>query len=127
MDVEYQDVELFAHGPHPFRTALFVQLSVVSNNHPRWPTLDGGFKCFSMDGPVPQLASGAPPGATYEFYGDEFGKIKLAGKSRPMKLGDKVEIVTPHCDPTINMHDYYHCVRGNRLVYIWPVDARGSL
>jgi len=127
MDVEYQDVELFAHGPHPFRTALFVQLSVVSNNHPRWPTLDGGFKCFSMDGPVPQLASGAPPGATYEFYGDEFGKIKLAGKSRPMKLGDKVEIVTPHCDPTINMHDYYHCVRGNRLVDIWPVDARGSL
>ncbi|HEY3784976.1 MAG TPA: DSD1 family PLP-dependent enzyme [Steroidobacteraceae bacterium] len=127
MDVEYQDVELFAHGPHPFKTALFVQLSVVSNNHPRWPTLDGGFKCFSMDGPLPQLATGAPAGAAYEFYGDEFGKIKLAGRSRPMKLGDKVEIVTPHCDPTINMHDYYHCVRGQRLVDIWPVDARGSL
>jgi 3-hydroxy-D-aspartate aldolase len=100
---------------------------VVSNNHPTWPTIDGGFKCFSMDGPIPRVARGAPEGAAYEFFGDEFGKIKFAGKQDRLKLGAKVEIVTPHCDPTINMHDFYHCVRGNVLVDIWPVDARGSL
>jgi 3-hydroxy-D-aspartate aldolase len=127
MDVEYEDVELFAGGPHPFKTALYVQLSVVSNNHPEWPTIDGGFKCFSMDGPIPRMARGAPPGALYEFFGDEFGKIKFARRSDALKLGSKVELVTPHCDPTINMHDFYHCVRGNVLVDIWPVDARGSL
>jgi 3-hydroxy-D-aspartate aldolase len=127
MDVEYQDVELFARGPHPFKTALFVQCSVVSNHHRRLPTIDGGFKCFSMDGPIPEIASGAPRGASYQFYGDEFGKIKLAAKSEGMRLGAKVELVTPHCDPTINLHDFIHCVRGDRLVDIWPVDARGSL
>jgi 3-hydroxy-D-aspartate aldolase len=42
-------------------------------------------------------------------------------------LGSKIEFVTPHCDPTINLHDFYHCVRGDVLVDIWPVDARGSL
>ena len=127
MDVEYQDVELFARGPHPFKTALFVQCSVVSNHHRRLPTIDGGFKCFSMDGPIPEIASGAPRGASYQFYGDEFGKIKLTAESAGMRLGAKVELVTPHCDPTLNLHDFIHCVRGQTLVDIWPVDARGSL
>jgi 3-hydroxy-D-aspartate aldolase len=127
MDVEYQAVELFAHARHPFKTALFVQCSVVSNHHRRLPTIDGGFKCFSMDGPIPQIASGAPRGSSYQFYGDEFGKIKLARTSAGIALGAKVELVTPHCDPTINLHDFIHCVRGQTLVDIWPVDARGSL
>jgi 3-hydroxy-D-aspartate aldolase len=127
MDIEYEEVQLFADGPHPFKTALYVQCMVVSNNHRALPTIDGGFKCFSMDGPIPRPARGAPPGAVYQFYGDEFGKIKLARKSDAMKLGAKVELVTPHCDPTINLHDFYHCVRGNVLVDIWPIEARGSL
>jgi D-serine deaminase-like pyridoxal phosphate-dependent protein len=127
MDIEYEDVELFAEGPNPFKTALYVQCMVVSNNRPGWPTIDGGFKCFSMDGPLPRLARGAPAGAVYQYFGDEFGKIKFAGKSDRLKLGSKVEIVTPHCDPTINMHDFYHCLRKNVLVDIWTVDARGSL
>jgi D-serine deaminase-like pyridoxal phosphate-dependent protein len=100
---------------------------VVSNHVPGLPTIDGGFKCFSMDGPIPRPTRGAPAGSKYVFYGDEFGKIKLARKSATLKLGSKVELVTPHCDPTINLHDYYHCVRGSKLVDIWPIDARGSL
>jgi 3-hydroxy-D-aspartate aldolase len=127
MDVEYEAVQLFARGSNPYRTALYVQCMVVSNHVPGLPTIDGGFKCFSMDGPIPRPARGAPAGAKYGFYGDEFGKIKLARKSATLKLGAKVELVTPHCDPTINMHDYYHCVRGSTLVDIWPIDARGSL
>jgi len=127
MDIEYEEVQLFADGPHPFKTALYVQCSVVSNNHRALPTIDGGSKCFAMDGPIPRAARGAPPGAVYQFYGDEFGKMKLARKTDALKLGAKVEFVTPHCDPTINLHDFLHCVRGNMLVDIWPIDARGSL
>jgi 3-hydroxy-D-aspartate aldolase len=127
MDIEYEDVQLFARGANPFKTALFVQCMVVSNNVRGEPTIDGGFKCFSMDGPIPRPAAGAPRGAVYRFYGDEFGKIMLARKNGSLELGAKIELVTPHCDPTINLHDFYHCVRGNRLVDIWPVDARGSL
>jgi len=127
MDVEYQEVELFADETHPFKTALYVQLMVVSGNVPGAPTVDGGFKCFSMDGPLPQLARGAPAGARYQFYGDEFGKIRLPKRDGRMKPGSKVELVAPHCDPTVNLHDYYHCVRANKLAHIWRVDARGSL
>ncbi len=127
MDIEYEEVQLFADGTHPFKAALYVQCMVVNNNHREWPTVDGGFKGFSMDGPVPRPARGAPPGAVYQFYGDEFGKIKFARKTDSLKLGSKIEFVAPHCDPTVNLHDFFHCVRGNVLVDIWPVDARGSL
>jgi 3-hydroxy-D-aspartate aldolase len=127
MDIEYEAVQLFARGPHPFKIALYVQCTVVSSNHRGSPTIDGGFKSFSMDGPIPRPAWGTPSGATYQFYGDEFGKIKFARKTDALALGSKVELVTPHCDPTINLHDFYHCVRGNVLVDIWPIDARGSL
>jgi 3-hydroxy-D-aspartate aldolase len=127
MDSEYEEVQLFSARPHPFEAALYVQCMVVSNNHRAWATIDGGFKCFSMDGPIPRPARGAPPGAVYQFFGDEFGKIKFARKTDSLKLGSKIEFFAPHCDPTVNLHDFYHCVRGNVLVDIWPVDARGSL
>ena len=127
MDLEYEDVQLFAGALHPFKAGLYVQCTVVSNNHREWSAIDGGFKCFSMDGPIPRPARGAPPGSVYQFYGDEFGKIRFARKTDSLKLGSKIEFVTPHCDPTVNLHDFYHCVRGNVLVDIWPVDARGSL
>ena len=49
----------------------------------------------------------------------------MTRRGATLKIGDTVEFVTPHCDPTINLYDRYHCVRGDTLVEIWPVDARG--
>jgi D-serine deaminase-like pyridoxal phosphate-dependent protein len=127
MDTQYNDVQLRATAATPFRTALFVQSMVLSNNHPAAATIDAGFKSFAMDGPIPSVYSGAPRGAQFQFYGDEFGMLRWPSKAKRMELGAKVEFVTPHCDPTVNLHNYYHCVRGDRLVDIWPVDARGPL
>lgn len=127
MDVQYNAVELLRKAPKPFKTSLFVQSMVLSNNHPGSATVDAGFKSFAMDGPVPLVQFGAPGDAIFQFYGDEFGKLTWTGKSKRLPLGKKVEFVTPHCDPTVNLHNVYHCVRGNRLVDIWPVDARGAL
>ena len=71
----------------------------------------------------PTAARGADPASRYAFFGDEHGKLLCAGQ-RPA-LGGRVEFVTPHCDPTVNLHDAYHVVDGDTLVAIWPVDARG--
>jgi 3-hydroxy-D-aspartate aldolase len=127
MDVQYNEVEIFDRARGPFKTSLFVQGMVLSNNHRRSATLDAGFKSFAMDGPLPLVHSGAPEGAKFQFYGDEFGKLTWPGRPGRFGLARKVEFVTPHCDPTVNLHNVYHCVRGGRLVDIWPVDARGSL
>ena len=127
MDVEYNAVAIFPDGAAPFETALIMQNSVISNNARGFVTIDGGFKCFATDGPVPEIASGAPEGAEYRYFGDEHGMISFAAPGQTLELGAKVELITPHCDPTVNLHDFYHCVRGETVVDIWPVDARGVL
>ena len=130
MDVEY--IRALADGRNavPFETSLFVQTAVVSVASARLPggyvTTDAGLKCFATEGPTPEVMSG-PPGATYAYAGDEHGRLSFTPGIHPVPaLGERVELVTPHCDPTVNLHDFYHLVRGDTLVDIWPVDARGK-
>jgi D-serine deaminase-like pyridoxal phosphate-dependent protein len=125
MDVQYNAVAL-KPAANPFETALFVQTAVISANHPGFVTTDAGLKRFATDGPAPTIASGAPKGARYGFAGDEHGRVTFAAPGERLALGDLIECVTPHCDPTINLYDRYHCLRGDTLVDIWPVDARGA-
>jgi D-serine deaminase-like pyridoxal phosphate-dependent protein len=126
MDVQYRQALADGRNEMPFETSLLVAASVVSTNAPGYVTCDAGLKCFATDGPAPELFSGAPDGSRYAFFGDEHGKLILpAGVPKP-ELGMRVECVTPHCDPTVNLHDFFHIVRGDRLVDIWPVDARGK-
>ncbi len=127
MDVEYNAVDL-ANGPgNPFETALFIQCSVVSNNADSFVTIDGGYKCFATDGPKPEIFSENLPDSTYDRFGDEHGKINLGSGNYKPALGETITLITPHCDPTVNLHNYYHAVRGDTLVEILPIDARGVL
>lgn len=125
MDVEYNAVMRRDGTPGPFRTALFVQSTVISANVAGAATIDAGIKAFATDGPVPDIAGGAPEGSLYEFMGDEHGRIVVGPGANGPAVGDVVTCVTPHCDPTVNLHDAYHCVRGDRLVDIWPIEGRG--
>ncbi|HYC57399.1 MAG TPA: DSD1 family PLP-dependent enzyme [Candidatus Binatia bacterium] len=128
MDVEYGDVELRAGAKtSPFQPALFVQTTVISNNARGMVTTDAGLKRFATDGPKPRIAAGAPAGAMYAFSGDEHGCVVFADQSQTLEIGSTIECIVPHCDPTVNLYDYYHCVRGDKLVGIWPVDARGAV
>jgi D-serine deaminase-like pyridoxal phosphate-dependent protein len=124
MDVDYHRALADGLNGPPFETALLVQTAVVSVNAPDWVTTDGGIKSFATDGPLPEVASGAPPGSRYQLFGDEHGKLIPAGP-RP-GLGARVELVTPHCDPTVNLHDFYHVMEGDTLVALWPIDGRGK-
>jgi D-serine deaminase-like pyridoxal phosphate-dependent protein len=125
MDKQYNDVKAPNGGAAPFETSLFVQMSVVSNNTNGLATTDAGFKAFSTDAEPPVLTSGAPEGAKYFFFGDEQGGIALP-KGEKLPLGASLTAITPHCDPTVNLYDAYHVVRGDTLVAIWPIEARGK-
>ena len=125
MDAQYQRALADGRNAPPFEAALLVSTAVVSVNAAGYVTTDAGLKCFATDGPAPVPAAGAPEGSRYEFFGDEHGRLVLApGAARPA-LGARIECVSPHCDPTVNLHDVYHVVRGDTLVETWPVDARG--
>jgi D-serine deaminase-like pyridoxal phosphate-dependent protein len=126
-DVQYNACALRQGAAQPFETGLFVQLTVISSNGDGQPITDGGLKRFATDGPVPAILSGAPAGSKYIFKGDEHGAIVLPDGINDMPIGSKIECLSPHCDPTVNLYDHYHVVRGDTLVDIWPVDARGVI
>ena len=124
MDVDYRNALADGLNAPPFELALKVQTAVVSVNAPDWVTTDGGIKCFATDGPLPEVTSGVEPGSRYQLFGDEHGKLFPVGM-RP-GLGARIELVTPHCDPTVNLHDVFHVMEEDTLVAIWPVDGRGK-
>ncbi len=124
MDKQYGEVDI-APGGSPFLTSLSVAARVVSVAQPDRVIVDAGSKALSTDYGPALVVSGAPEGSTYQFMGDEHGAIRVPeGASRP-PLGGIVGLMAPHCDPTANLHDRFHVMRGGRLVDIWPIEARG--
>jgi D-serine deaminase-like pyridoxal phosphate-dependent protein len=125
MDDEYRACDLTGEqdAPIPFETALMIDTSVISANTPGLFTLDAGIKSMATDGPLPTVETGADESARFFLMGDEHGALMTQPDS--LALGDRVSLRTPHCDPTVNLYDNYHVVRGQTLDAIWPVSGRG--
>jgi 3-hydroxy-D-aspartate aldolase len=113
-----------------FAHALFVYATVMSTPTPERSIVDAGHKALSIDSgmPVPwQL-----PGAVYHRPSDEHGVLDVTACAARPTRGAKVLLVPGHCDPTVNLHDWYVGVRGlatpdAHVACLWPVDARGAL
>jgi D-serine deaminase-like pyridoxal phosphate-dependent protein len=118
MDREYADCEF---GGLRFESALSVDATVVSANAAGLVTIDAGLKAFAADAGVPVLLSGE---GRYAFMGDEHGAI--FGDVLP-ELAERVTLMPPHCDPTVNLYDRYWVVEGDAVVDSWPVTARGCV
>jgi D-serine deaminase-like pyridoxal phosphate-dependent protein len=73
------------------------------------------------------VSAGAPAGTAYSFTGDEHGCLTFPTPTDSLALGSVVAFVTPHCDPTVNLHDYLHVVRDDTVVEIWQIVGRGVL
>lgn len=125
MDLDYRRIGSRA-GVHflDFEYALSVLTTVISKSHGGLATVDAGTKAFSTDKPlVPELKD--DPGVNFRWAGDEHSILELEGSHRTIELGDTLEFIPPHCDPTVNLYDYIYAVRGERVEEIWPVEARG--
>ncbi len=124
MDVQYRQIggesgELYTD----FTPSLTVLATVVSANHTDRATIDAGVKAFSTETefhPEPVDA----PGVSYQLGGDEFGILRYAPGARHLAVGERIRLYVPHCDPTVNLYDRIHCVRGDRVVDTWPILAR---
>jgi D-serine deaminase-like pyridoxal phosphate-dependent protein len=47
-------------------------------------------------------------------------------KGDELKVGDRLDFLVPHCDPTVNLYDRIYAVKGDRVVAEWPIAARGK-
>jgi D-serine deaminase-like pyridoxal phosphate-dependent protein len=124
MDKEYRDA-LKADPDGAFEQAATIVTTVISANHPKWVTLDGGLKAFSTDGPMPQPVTPKFANCAYRFFGDEHGMI-VRPAGQPVARGERVALAPGHIDPTLDRYDVFHLVEDGVLVDIVRVDGRGA-
>ena len=108
-----------------FQHSLFVYTSVMSTPAPGRAVVDAGLKASSVDSGLPTVHG--RPGITFTGASDEHGKLEFDPHEIAVSLGDKLKLVPGHCDPTVNLYDWYVCVRDGRVQALWPIAARGAL
>ena len=124
MDIEYRDIGGATSAVFDdFEQALFVLVTAISKPQERLITVDGRFKSFSSDKMAPQFRD--VEGVIFHWGGDEHGIVQLNNPSAEMAIGNKYFMLPPHCDPTVNLHDYYYPVRDGQVTELWPVAGRG--
>jgi D-serine deaminase-like pyridoxal phosphate-dependent protein len=122
MDSQYRDA-LAADKDGDFAQSLFVQAQVISINAESWVTVDAGLKAFATDGPLPRPVTERFAESNYAYFGDEHGALSRPRNTASLQLGERVEFIPPHCDPTVDRYDVYHFVRQDILVEIAPIEA----
>jgi 3-hydroxy-D-aspartate aldolase len=106
-----------------FEPSLFVWATVMSRPTEDRAIVDAGLKAIAFDSGPPLVFD--EPAASYERASDEHGRLAVATATNRLFLGDKIRLVPGHCDPTVNLYDWYVGIRGNRVEALWPITARG--
>ena len=125
MDAQYLEIgnekgDIFTD----FASSLTVLTTVLNTYFPNRITTDAGSKALTLNKPDPIVIG--EPGFRYTAGSDEFGSIQYETANKTYKVGDKLELIVPHCDPVVNEYDHFYCVRKERLEAVWPVTARGK-
>lgn len=123
MDVEYRKIG-GAGGPvyEDFAPALCV-LSTVVHRSDKKAIVDAGIKALATDRSFgPEILGRSD--IAYEFAGDEHGRFVVNDDS--IRLGDRLRLIIPHCDPTVNLYDRFFCVRGETVEGEWPIMERAA-
>jgi 3-hydroxy-D-aspartate aldolase len=124
MDADYGENRGPDGGPYrDFENSLFVYSTIMSKPASDSAIFDAGLKASSFDSGPPRVCG--LPDAEWVGGGDEHFNVRTPGADFPYGLGDKVKLIPGHCDPTVNMYDWFVGFRGNRVEAIWPVAARG--
>ncbi len=105
----------------PFEQAFWVLATVISRPSPVLCVADAGLKSCTEDHGNPAVRD--IEGASILFLSDEHASIALPPES-PVHVGDRIHLVPSHIDPTINLHDVFYAIDGDRIEP-WPIAARG--
>jgi D-serine deaminase-like pyridoxal phosphate-dependent protein len=127
MDMQY--LAIGREDGHPvyddFASSLTVLGTVLNNRFPGKLTVDAGAKALTLN--VPHAGVIGEPGADYNAGSDEFGVISFkSDPSRAYAMGDRIEMIVPHCDPVVNLYDVMYGIRKDRVERVIPVTARGK-
>ena len=126
MDMQYLAIGSEDGNPvyKDFATSLTVLATVLNNRFPGRLTTDAGAKALTLN--VPRAGVMGEPGMDYNAGSDEFGVITFKEASKTYHIGDRLELIVPHCDPVVNLYDHIYGTRKDRVEVVWPITARGK-
>jgi 3-hydroxy-D-aspartate aldolase len=126
MDADYgRNLDHDGAPTKAFEPSLFVWATVMSRPTEDRAIVDAGLKALAFDSGPPLVWD--EPAATYERASDEHGRLAVASATNRLRIGDKIRLVPGHCDPTVNLYDWYVAIRNNRVEQLWPITARGAV
>lgn len=108
-----------------FEHSLFLYTTVMSRPGGDWAVVDAGLKALSVDSGMPRVVD--LEHVEYSRASDEHGKLTLHDPASPLRVGDKIRLIPGHCDPTVNLYDWYVGIRNQRVEALWPITARGAV
>jgi D-serine deaminase-like pyridoxal phosphate-dependent protein len=125
MDTDYARIGGKDGGRYTeFEHSLFVLATVMSAPTSDRAIVDAGLKSYSAEKGPPWVHGRED--VEVVAVSDEHGKLRLGPKAERLRLGDRVWLIPGHCDPTVNLHDWYVGVRRDRVEALWPIAARGA-
>jgi 3-hydroxy-D-aspartate aldolase len=108
-----------------FEPSLFAWATVMNRPAADRAIVDAGLKALAFDSGPPLVCD--EPAATCERASNEHGRLAVSAATNRLGLGDKIRLIPGHCDPTVNLYDWYVCIRNNRVGQPWPITARGAV
>jgi D-serine deaminase-like pyridoxal phosphate-dependent protein len=125
MDCQYQEIGGESDDARftDFGTSLTVLATVLNTYFEQSMTTDAGAKALTLNQPGPWVIG--ENGFVYNASSDEFGVITYDHAEKSYRVGDRLELIAPHCDPVVNQYDRMYATRNDRVEAVWPVLARG--
>ena len=125
MDADYgKNLNQAGEYDREFKNSLFVLTSVMSRTRKDFAVVDAGLKSMSFESGLPDVFGYA--GCRYAAASDEHGRLEVS-TDLSIRVGDKLKLIPGHCDPTVNLHDWFVCTREDLVQAVWPVTARGAI
>jgi D-serine deaminase-like pyridoxal phosphate-dependent protein len=107
-----------------FEPSLTVMATIINSNYPGRLITDAGSKALTLNQPTATTIGES--GFKYNAGSDEYGTITFEQASKTYKVGDKLELIVPHCDPVINLYDVMYGIRNGKVESVLPILARGK-
>jgi D-serine deaminase-like pyridoxal phosphate-dependent protein len=125
MDCQYLEIggETSDEVYDDFQPSLTVVTTVLNTYFPKSITTDAGAKALTLNRPGPWVKGERD--FSYNAGSDEFGVIRYETAQRSYAVGDRLELIVPHCDPVVNEYDQLYAIRKDRVEAVWPISARG--
>jgi D-serine deaminase-like pyridoxal phosphate-dependent protein len=106
--------------------ALTVVATVMSKPAPNRAVVDAGSKAFNFDTGLFPIAFDRD-GIKMTHFSEEHGWLELKGRSRDLKVGDRISFVPAHCCTTINQFDELNGARKGKVDKVFRILARGRM